>query len=125
MIIGNGTDIIEKERIDDVLGRHPERFVEKFLTEAEQKIASSRADSTSFIAGRWASKEAVAKALGTGFGEQCRWLDIEVLNDDLGKPVVTVKDKTRETTESLGIRQFHLSISHERHMACAFVIAEG
>ena len=77
-----------------------------------------------FYAGRWAAKEAVAKALGTGFGPKCSWTDIDISNDSQGRPIVTLSGVTAETARELGIDTWHISISHDREYACANAIAE-
>ena len=120
-IIGLGTDIVEIERIADVLSKHGETFRKRLLTEAENALADKR-DAVTFCAGRWAAKEACAKALGSGIGEQCSFNDIEILNTPSGQPVITLKGAGLARFEKLGGKTIHLSISHERHYAVATVI---
>ncbi len=125
MIIGTGIDIVELDRIESSLARHGDRFVERVFTSREQELATSRRKTAAqFYAGRWAAKEAMAKALGCGFGEHCGWLDIEVVNDGPGKPHIELSGQAAATAERMGIEQLHVSISHEKTYACAFVIAE-
>lgn len=116
MIKGIGIDIIEIERIEKIANRQP-RFVERILTVAERdryKTLSKRRQ-LEFLAGRFAAKEAVVKALGTGIMHSIGWQDIEVLNDGRGKPIVNVPIDN----------PIHLSISHSKEYAVAQVIIES
>ena len=125
MIKGLGIDIVEISRLEQVLERHPERFLEKTFTESERRLGEAKGPNRlAFYAGRWAAKEALAKALGTGFGEKCSWLDIQILNDPAGKPELSLLASTRKFQDELLVSDIHLSISHERHYACAVVILQ-
>lgn len=77
-----------------------------------------------FLAGRWAAKEAFAKALGCGITDKCRLNEITVLNDDAGRPVMTVAGAAKETMRSMSVSKIHISISHEKAYATAVVILE-
>ena len=120
-IIGLGTDIVEMQRIADVLSERGETFKKRLLTEAENNLASKR-DEVIFCAGRWAAKEACSKALGCGIGKQCSFTDIEILNALSGQPEITLKGAALARFEQLGGKTICLSISHERHYAVATVI---
>ncbi|MDE3046380.1 MAG: holo-ACP synthase [Verrucomicrobiota bacterium] len=85
---GLGTDIIEISRMRQSIERHGLHFLNRLFTQREQDHCYKFSDPVPHFAGRFAAKEALAKALGTGFGAQLAWHDVEVLNDDLGKPVV-------------------------------------
>lgn len=115
MIIGTGIDIVEIGRIQEVC-LHQRRFPSRILAERERAVYDglSRRRQTEFLAGRFAAKEAYAKALGTGIGKHLSWQDIEVSKDDNGKPII------------LADRDFiiHLSISHSKEFAVAQVILE-
>ena len=124
MIIGIGTDIIELSRLSRILNNHYHSFVRRIYTEHEVKAAEKLADSLFYFGGRWAAKEAIAKALGVGFGRRCGWKDINIENDHTGKPVVFLHGKGAETSKLLGVTRIHVSISHERSMACATAVAE-
>ncbi|MBB65315.1 MAG: holo-[acyl-carrier-protein] synthase [Waddliaceae bacterium] len=120
-IHGVGTDIVEIERIRRSLQRHGKRFQEKIFTPSEQAYCNKYKDSAPNYAGRFAAKEAISKALGTGFGEHLSWLDLEILPNNQGAPCVHwIKD--------LAIRfknyRFHLSISHSENYAVATVVIE-
>jgi holo-[acyl-carrier protein] synthase len=126
MIIGIGTDICRLVRIEQLLkGSKREHFLQKTYTAEEiEKLPKGRTD-VSYCAGRWAAKEAISKCLGTGFGAKCRWLDITIRKLDSGAPEVHLTGLTAETAKELGIKKFHLSISHEKEYAVAFAIGEN
>ncbi len=125
MIRGIGTDIVEIARIAKALGRHGEHFSDYILTDHEQLESASRGDRDQYIAGRWAAKEAVAKALGCGFGAKCSWRDIEIRNNPAGAPEIILRDTALATMKERKIRRFFISISHERGHAIATAVAEG
>jgi holo-[acyl-carrier protein] synthase len=122
MIIGIGTDIIEINRIEKVMMR-TSSFIEKSFTSNEIEYFKLNGLKGNVIAGNFAAKEAISKALGTGFrgfGLQ----DIEVLRDELGKPVVNLSHKIYKL---LDIKEFnmHVSISHSKENAIAYVVMEA
>lgn len=121
MIIGTGIDIIEINRIDDSVQRFGKAFLDRIYTAAEQHEHSER----TYFAGRWAAKEAVSKALGTGIGKDCSWLDIEILNNEAGAPVATLSGAALKRLNTLGGKKLYISISHERTNAVAMAIIEN
>jgi len=116
MIIGIGIDICELKRIEELVNRQG-RFVNRILTEAEKQRLNSLSGQrkVEFLAGRFAAKEAYSKAIGTGIGAKLSFLDIEILSDERGKPMIV-----KPTTDTV-----HLSISHSREYAVAQVIIES
>ena len=124
MISGIGTDIVETDRIANAMQRHGGHFTDYILTEREQAEAAERPDRIEFIAGRWAAKEAVAKALGCGLGARCAWRDIEIIHNADGAPSVNLSGHGLETMKTLGIVRILVSISHEHSCAVAFAVAE-
>lgn len=124
-IIGLGTDIVETQRIAAVLSRHRDSFRCRLLTAEEIVLAAEKGETVSFYAGRWAAKEACAKALGCGIGNDCSFTDIEILNDPSGKPQITLKNAGLATFKKIGAKKISLSISHEQHYAVATVIITG
>ena len=125
MILGTGFDLTALPRIKALLEKHGERFLARILTADElAALPAEPARRVAYAAGRWAAKEACAKALGTGFGAECGWKDIEVVKLPSGQPAIVLNGNAKETANKLGINRFHLSISHERHYATAVVIAE-
>ncbi|MBR4255400.1 MAG: holo-ACP synthase [Lentisphaeria bacterium] len=124
MIFGIGTDIADCARVGAIYAKHGHHFVRNILTPAELERMAELKDPKEFIAGRWAAKEAFSKALGTGMCAECAFVEIEVLSDERGKPFVKLYAATAETAERLGIARIHVSISHERELATAFVVLE-
>ena len=112
-ISGIGNDIIEIERIEQSIEKHGQRFLDRMFTPKEQEYCLSHKNSAQHFAGRFAAKEAIAKALGTGFREGTAWCDIEILNDPLGKPIVILKNFDANVM---------LSISHCKNYATAMAI---
>lgn len=122
MIIGIGTDIVEIYRIEKAVKR-TKGFIDKLFTENEIKMFESKGFKSEVIAGNFAAKEAVSKAIGTGFrGFGVK--DIEVLRNELGKPVVNLNNKVYETINREKVN-IHLSISHSRDNAVAYVVMEA
>jgi holo-[acyl-carrier protein] synthase len=124
MILGTGIDIIEVGRIREALQKHGAHFCDHVFTAEEQARAPGGEGRYPYYAGRWAAKEAVAKALGTGIGAACAWKDIAIRSDTAGKPGVRLTGAAANTQKNLGIRRVHVSISHERTHACAMAVAE-
>ena len=124
MIFGIGTDIIEVERMKKHLENNDALRV-KLYTEAEQKYCSKgKVTMYQCYAARFAAKEAFFKALGTGYRYGMAFHEIEVLNDELGKPYVNPHGKVKEYLKEKKIKSIHLSISHVKEMANAFVVLE-
>ena len=124
MIIADGCDLIEIERIAKALQR--ENFCTRIYTAAELSYAESKKNQrkAASLAAVFAAKEAVAKALGVGLG-QIGWREIEVRHDELGKPFVALSGRARTLAEERGVKNIHLSLSHSREYALAMVILEG
>ena len=117
-----GVDIIEIERIRQVFQQHGERFLRRVYTEAEIAYCRGRVPE---LAARFAAKEAVSKALGTGLVGRggIFWREVEVLPDARGKPLVHLHGRARDRAESLGLNEFAISLSHSQAYAVAFVVA--
>jgi holo-[acyl-carrier protein] synthase len=122
-IKGFGVDIVEIERVERVLKKHP-RFAERFFTPIERRYCEKRPRPAAHFALRFAAKEAVAKALGSGFVD-IPWKDIEVLRERNGKPKVLLKEKAQEAAFKLGIEEIFISLSFSRENAVASAIALG
>ena len=123
MIFGIGTDIIEVGRME----RHMKAnsgLREKLFTAREQAYADNKATTYQHYAARFAAKEAFFKALGTGYRYGMAFHEIEVVNDELGKPIIHTHGKVKEYIENEGVQHIHLSISHVKEMASAFVVLE-
>ncbi|MBQ2679205.1 MAG: holo-ACP synthase [Firmicutes bacterium] len=116
MIIGIGTDIIEISRMEEALAS--EDFMNKVYTETEKNRTFINT-----LSGYFAAKEAVSKALGTGFSK-VRPNEIEIVNNPMGKPYVNLYGNAKERAKNLGVKIVHVSISHSKDMATAIAIAE-
>ncbi len=123
MIIGIGTDLVEVARIGRLQSRHP-KFAHWLLNEEEYAHWQAKGAPVAWLAKRWAGKEAVLKALGTGLRDGLRFHDITLLNDTLGAPVLTLDGGCAERALQRGITRWHVSLSDERAYALAFVVAE-
>ena len=124
-IIGIGTDITECLRIARMIERHGELFINRVYTSEEIQYCQSRKQATQHFTGRWAAKESVLKALGTGWVRGISWRDIEIRNEPSGKPIVAVRGGAKEVVEQLGITKLLVTISHCRTHATAYAVAIG
>ncbi len=124
-IVGHGIDLIECERIARVWQLHPERFLARILTDAERTYCERMKNPVPHIAGRFAAKEAVLKALGTGWRGPISWTDIEVTNDASGQPQVTLSGPTAEIARGRGIVSLVVSVTHTESYAAASAIGIG
>lgn len=120
-MIYTGVDLIEIPRVAGVLKRYPSRFLEKVYTEGEQRYSRGRPPQ---LASRFAAKEAVMKALGTGV-RGVPWQDIEVTRRPGQAPEILLHRKAKERADKMGIFRLALSLSHSREMAIASVVAEA
>lgn len=125
-IIGLGNDLTDIRRIEKSMNRFNSRFIKRVFTDGEIAYAVSKGNKASNFAKRFAAKEACAKALGTGFAEGVFWKDMEVINDDLGKPTLSLSGGALKRLNVLtpgGMdAQIDLSITDEYPMAQAIVI---
>lgn len=118
-MLATGVDMIEVERIKQSITRHGQRFLDRFFTAQEQSYCQGRAAS---LAGRFAVKEAVSKALGTGIGDM-NWTDIEVVCNVRGKPELVLHNKAQEIAAAQNLHHWSISLSHTQSLAIAVVIA--
>lgn len=124
-IVGIGTDIVECLRIAQIIERHGELFINRVYTDHEIEYCRARKAATQHFAGRWAAKEAVLKALGTGWRRGIAWRDVEVRNTKGGRPTVALRGGARDVVEKNGVRDMLISISHCRSHATALAVAVG
>ncbi len=125
MIVGIGVDIVDIPRLRRALERQGERFLRRVFTAAEQEYCRAHRDPAPYFAARFAAKEALFKALGTGWSQGITWLDAEVRREESGAPRLVLAGRAAEISRSLGTRAIHLSLSHSEETAVAFVILEG
>jgi holo-[acyl-carrier protein] synthase len=128
LIIGIGVDMVEIERIRHALERHGTTFLDRILSKEErdliegERLTSARI--VEFVSGRFAAKEAVAKALGTGIGK-IAWSDIHIIRTETGAPAILVSGEALKASQTRQIKNWHISISHTQTNAIAYVIAES
>ena len=123
MIYGTGTDIIEVERIARVMERDL-GFRDKIYTEGEIAYCESKKNKYQHYAARFSAKEALMKAIGTGWRLGIRFADIEVFHDELGQPHIRLSGKAKELAEKEEFSKIHVSLSHVKELATAVVIIE-
>ncbi len=123
MIIAHGIDLVDCPRIEKMLERHGQRFIERVFTTREQEYADSNKNRIEKLAGRFAVKEAVLKLLGTGWRGKIAWTDIEVVNNGLGQPIVEISGEVKSIAEKLGIGQICVSITHTSNFVIASAVA--
>ena len=122
-ILGIGTDIIEVPRIGKMIEQHGELFLHRVYTEREIRYCQARKHAIEHFAGRWAAKEAILKAIGTGWARGICWTDMEIRRDASSGPKVLVRGGARDAAIARGIGEILVSISHCRTYATATAIA--
>jgi holo-[acyl-carrier protein] synthase len=122
-MLASGIDLIEVERIEAVIARYGERFLERVFTHGELDYCRGRPHQ---LAARFAAKEAVSKALGTGIQHRdgVAWREIQIVSDDHGKPAIQLTGKAARRAEQIGLSNFTLSLSHTHEHAIALVVAQ-
>ena len=124
-VVGIGIDIIECDRIADMIKKHDEIFINRVFTPYEIEYCGARKAAAQHYAGRWAAKEAILKSMGTGWAKGIHWTDLEIQTLPGGKPVVQINGTAKEICESRGISEILISISHCHAYATAFATAIG
>lgn len=125
MILGNGIDLAEVERIKEAIERYGERFSGRIYTPAEIAYVETKANRFERYAARFAAKEAGMKAIGTGWRHGVRWHDFEVANLPSGRPTLRLHGVAEEVARRMGVKSIALSLTHTREYGMAFVILEG
>lgn len=125
MIKGIGIDIIDISRIEKGITEHGRRLIERIFSSTEIAYCEAKACRSRHYAVRFAAKEALFKALGTGLGQGLSWQDVEIANDEQGQPSIRLSRKARDLADHMGIATTHLSLSHDRHNAVAVVMLEA
>lgn len=123
--VGIGVDIVEVERIAGTIAEWAGRFLNRIYTEGEIRYCRRKRDPYPSFAGRFAAKEALFKALGTGLRRGVRWKEVEVVRRPGGPPEIELEGRTREIAEGLGVGRVLLSISHTRRLAVASVLLQA
>ena len=122
-IVAHGIDLVDCPRIEEMMKRHGERFVNRVFTAAEQAYAEAKKNKIEKLAGRFAAKEAILKLMGTGWRGKIAWTDIEIINNAAGQPEVTLDGEVRKIAEGLGIKHVSVSITHTANFAIASAVA--
>jgi len=122
-IVAHGIDLVDCPRIAEMAERHGERFIDRVFTKAEQAYAKSTKNEIEKLAGRFAAKEAILKLMGTGWRGKIAWTDIEVVNNAMGQPEVTLAGEVEKIAEKLGIGHVSVSITHTANFAIASAVA--
>jgi holo-[acyl-carrier protein] synthase len=125
MILGTGIDIIEVARIAASHERFGERFVNRILLPDETAYCLTHKNPAPFLAARFAAKEAVSKAFGTGIGAQLGWRDMEIRRKESGEPFVVLHGNGKKLFEARGAKRLHISISHTEQYAAVVAVLEG
>ena len=124
-VLGIGIDVVEVERIESSMAEFGERFAEKIFTPAERAYCESQRRPGLHFAARFAAKEAVAKAFGTGIGKDLGWLDMEITRKESGEPELKLDGAGRRYAETRGIAEVKISLTHAKHYAAANAVALG
>ncbi len=125
-VLGTGVDLVENERLRGLIARWGSRFKDRVFLPSEQAYCEMRASPWLYYAGRFAVKEAVSKAFGTGIGPSLTWLDIEVLKDTVsGAPSVRLGPRGQRLALRRGVCQVLISLSHTRHFSLAHAMLVG
>ncbi|HZJ99887.1 MAG TPA: holo-ACP synthase [Tissierellaceae bacterium] len=120
-MMSTGVDIVQISRIEKILKEKKDSFLTRIFTEKEIAYIKKKGNNPRTVAGLYASKEAISKALGTGIG-QVSWQDLEIIHDDKGKPLVNLSAKLDPMQDELKLDTLSLSISHDGDYAIAFVL---
>ncbi len=121
--VTHGIDLVDFPRIEEMIKRHGERFLNKVFTAAEQAYAEANKNGTEKLAGRFAAKEAILKLMGTGWRGKIAWTDIEIVNNPAGQPEVTLCGEVKKIADKLGIKHISISITHTANFAIASAVA--
>jgi holo-[acyl-carrier protein] synthase len=121
--VAHGIDLVDCPRIEQMMQRHGERFLNRIFTVSEQAYAEASRNTVEKLAGRFAAKEAVLKLMGTGWRGKIAWTDIEITNNASGQPEVTLSGEVKEIAARLGIEHISMSITHTANFAIASAVA--
>lgn len=124
-IYGIGIDVVEVERIGSSMAEFGERFATRIFTEKERAYCDSQKRPEIHYAARFAAKEAIAKAFGTGIGKELGWLDMEIVRKETGEPALVLSGTGKAFAEARGIAEVKISLTHARHYAAANAVALG
>lgn len=124
MILGTGVDIVSVGRVRDILNRQRVRFIDRVFTPGEQEYCDAHRDPAPYYAVRFAAKEALLKALGTGWSRGIRWVDVEVCREEGKAPAIRLHGEAARIAARMELRATHVSLSHSDENAVATVVLE-
>ncbi len=125
MIVGIGVDVVEIGRLREAIKKQGDDFVRRVYTPAEQEFCRARKDPVPHYAVRFAAKEALFKALGTGWAKGVTWQDVEVQRGETEPPVLILRGEADRHRQAVGGTSVHVTLSHSEHLAIAIVILEN
>ncbi len=121
--ITHGIDLVDFPRIEEMIKKHGDRFMDRIFTPVEQAYAESNKNSVEKLAGRFAAKEAILKLIGTGWRGKIAWTDIEITNTSTGQPKVALTGEVKKIADKLKIKHISVSITHTANFAIASAVA--
>jgi holo-[acyl-carrier protein] synthase len=124
-LVAHGLDLVACKRIEQALREHGDRLLDRLLTDTEKRYVAGKRDPVPHLAGRFAAKEAVFKAIGTGWRGGICWTDVEILNDAAGQPTCKLTGQVARVAAKLGIERMLISITHTDDFAAATALALG
>jgi len=122
-LIAHGIDLVDFNRIEQMIAQHGERFLDRIFTASEQAYAAANKNNVEKLAGRFAAKEAILKLMGTGWRGKIAWTDIEIINDPMGSPKVNISGEVKQIADRLSIKDISVSITHTANFAIASAVA--
>ncbi|MBI5043067.1 MAG: holo-ACP synthase [Nitrospirae bacterium] len=125
MIFGIGIDLVKIKRIEKAVTRWHEHFVDRVFTKKEQEYSYRQSNPYQHFAARLAAKEAILKAIGTGWSGGIKWTDVEIINSEKGKPEVIAHGKVKDMIDLYGIKEIMISLSHDTEYAIAQAVLTG
>ncbi len=124
MIIGVGIDNVQSKRMKEMLLKWADRVEDRVFTEEELQYSKAKGESHLHLAARFAAKEAFFKALGMGLSQGMTWTDVQVRNNESGKPYLELRKRAQEIAREMGVAHIHVSLTHTEECAVAVVILE-
>jgi holo-[acyl-carrier protein] synthase len=124
-VLGIGMDVVETKRIGDSLERFGNRFLNRVFLEGEVAYAKSMKFPHLHLAARFAAKEAISKAFGTGIGKEIGWRDMEIVREPSGRPRVVLHGRALEYAKARGVHEIHVSLSHTAEYGAASAVIVG
>jgi holo-[acyl-carrier protein] synthase len=124
MIYGIGIDLVENDRIEKIIQKWGDKFLSRVFSNREIEYCGRHAQAVIHYSARFAVKESFLKAIGTGLGRGVKLLEIEVVNEESGKPTLMLSGGAREYLKNAGVEKVHLSITHTKNYASAMILLE-